>query len=194
MLEIDGDRYEYEMNMLLYCANENIKIAEMPIETIYHDMQNSCSHFDTLRDTKRICKVLFTADGSALKFICASATSFVTDYILFFPMTSLATLAFSPVNAVSVGNVAARILSASLNYFLNSTFVFNHKQNHLKSFPQYAILATAILILNTFVLYIFNTVCGIPKAIAKIFTEIILFIISYTVQKYFIFKKKKNIS
>ena len=44
MLDIEGERYEYEMNVLVTCAKANIPIIEVPIETIYHDKGNSCSH------------------------------------------------------------------------------------------------------------------------------------------------------
>ena len=40
-MDIEGERYEYEMNVLLYCAENDIRIEEMSIETIYHDSKNS---------------------------------------------------------------------------------------------------------------------------------------------------------
>ena len=50
MLNIPGERYEYEMNVLVTCAKQNISIIEVPIQTIYHDKGNSCSHFRKVRD------------------------------------------------------------------------------------------------------------------------------------------------
>ena len=35
MLEIPGERYEYEMNVLLYCSGRNIPIREIPVQTVY---------------------------------------------------------------------------------------------------------------------------------------------------------------
>lgn len=35
MLSVNGDRYEFEMNMLLECAREGIRFYEVPIETVY---------------------------------------------------------------------------------------------------------------------------------------------------------------
>ena len=34
LLSIPGERYEYEMNVLLYCAREHIKIREQEIKAI----------------------------------------------------------------------------------------------------------------------------------------------------------------
>lgn len=55
MLEIDGDRFEYEMNVLLKCAKDKIKIKEIQIETIYID-NNSGTHFNGIKDSYRIYK------------------------------------------------------------------------------------------------------------------------------------------
>ncbi|HIR14696.1 MAG TPA: glycosyltransferase family 2 protein [Candidatus Choladousia intestinavium] len=58
MLEIPGQRYEYEMNVLVTCARKEVPILEVPIETIYHDKNNSCSHFRKVRDSVRIYRQL----------------------------------------------------------------------------------------------------------------------------------------
>ena len=58
MLNIEGDRFEYEMNVLLQCPVNKIKIKEIDIETIYID-NNSQSHFNALRDSKRIYIEIF---------------------------------------------------------------------------------------------------------------------------------------
>ena len=47
MLEIEGMRYEYEINVLMRLAKERVPIREVPIETIYHDRKNTVSHFRT---------------------------------------------------------------------------------------------------------------------------------------------------
>lgn len=70
MLDIEGERYEYEMNVLVTCAKANIPIIEVPIETIYHDKGNSCSHFRKVRDSVRIYRQL-------LKFSFVSFSGFL---------------------------------------------------------------------------------------------------------------------
>ena len=49
MRQIDGERYEYEINVLLEYAKHNRKICEVPIATIYLD-DNKSSHFHAVRD------------------------------------------------------------------------------------------------------------------------------------------------
>lgn len=75
MLDIEGERYEYEMNVLVTCAKANIPIIEVPIETIYHDKGNSCSHFRKVRDSVRIYRQL-------LKISFVSFSSFLLDYVM----------------------------------------------------------------------------------------------------------------
>lgn len=50
MQQIDGERYEYEINVLLEYAKYNRKICEVPIATIYLD-DNKSSHFHAVRDS-----------------------------------------------------------------------------------------------------------------------------------------------
>jgi|GEM_PF-320386 len=76
LLEIKGERYEYEMNMLLEFAKEGIKMKEYPIETIYIN-DNEESHFDTVKDSIRIySQIIKFCTSSLLSFglcVCAVA-------------------------------------------------------------------------------------------------------------------------
>ena len=58
MLSISGNRFEYEMNVLLNLKNNNIKYHEIPIETIYID-NNKSSHFNTIKDSYKVYKVIY---------------------------------------------------------------------------------------------------------------------------------------
>lgn len=50
MLDIDGDRFEYETNVLLVCSKRKISVTEIPIDTIYLD-KNKSSHFNPITDS-----------------------------------------------------------------------------------------------------------------------------------------------
>ena len=56
-LDIKGDRFEYEMHMLIYFSRKNISIKEVEIETIYYKEKES--KFKKIKDSIRIYKVLF---------------------------------------------------------------------------------------------------------------------------------------
>ena len=75
MVRIEGERYEYEMNVLLKLRDMGLGVFEVPIETIYID-DNAGSHFNPVRDAFKIYMVIF-------KYLFSSATSFVVDYALY---------------------------------------------------------------------------------------------------------------
>lgn len=54
---LPGARFEYEMAMLFFCAEQGIPIAEELIETRYFD-DNRSSHFKPWRDSARIYRML----------------------------------------------------------------------------------------------------------------------------------------
>lgn len=58
MLSIKGNRFEYEMDVLLYSRNNNIDLVEEIIKTIYID-KNSNSHFNPIKDSMRIYRRIF---------------------------------------------------------------------------------------------------------------------------------------
>ena len=74
MLEVDGQRYEYEMNVLL-AASKSFPILEVPIETVYIN-DNEGSHFRPIRDGLMIYKDMF-------KFALSSLSSFIVDYLVY---------------------------------------------------------------------------------------------------------------
>ena len=170
MLSIEGDRFEYEMNMLLEAPRKKVKLEEETIETIYED-NNSGSHFNTIKDSFRIYKQIF-------KFMFASVSSFVVDYLLY-------TLFNVLTNNLVLSNIVARVFSSIFNYTVNRNMVFKDKNSVVKSIVKYYVLAAFILIVNTCMLALLSMV--INKYVAKVIIEVILFTISYFVQKRFIF-------
>ena len=83
MVALKGDRYEYEIHQLLNCCINGTGVLEVPIETVYID-DNSSSHFDTLRDSAKIYKVIFRFLGPTFfKFMSTSFVSFLIDFLSF---------------------------------------------------------------------------------------------------------------
>lgn len=179
LLEIAGERYEYEMNVLLECSRRKIPIREIEIETIYLN-KNAASHFETLRDS---CRVYW----EILKFSASSFIGFLVDYGVYVFLL----LWISDWGAIGlwVANIAARIVSASVNYFINRNLVFKSKNNAVKSALQYFVLAVAVLAGNTLLLNLLVTVLGINRYIAKICTEIFFFFLNWFIQRFCIFRK-----
>lgn len=65
MLKVEGNKYDYELNIIIFAEKQGIKITKIPIETIYFD-NNSNSHFKAIPDTVRIYKTYFRTNIFAL--------------------------------------------------------------------------------------------------------------------------------
>ncbi|MGI6117295.1 MAG: glycosyltransferase [Bilifractor sp.] len=179
LLEVDGSRYEYEMNVLSEIARQKIPVEEVRIHTIYRDSHNSTSHFHIIRDSFLIYKKL-------LLFAMSSLSGFVIDYSLF----AVLTLAFPKTSSfLLTANVIARVISGFCNYHINCRLVF-HERGEASTAWQYFLLACGILVMNNFILTAYTQTLRIPVYIAKLLTEITLFIFSWLIQSSLIFRKK----
>lgn len=177
MLSVNGDRYEFEMNMLLECAREGIRFYEVPIETVYLG-KNESSHFNPIKDSWRIYKDI-------LKFSCSSLLSFCVDYIFYsiFAMIS---------GSVAFSNICARVISSIFNFSMNKKFVFKNKEGIVKTAAKYFLLAALILAANTIMLELCVKYLIHNKYISKILIEVLLFFISWAAQKSFVFRKRER--
>lgn len=181
-LGIDGERYEYEMNVLLECSKKHVAIHEIPIQTIYYD-NNSGSHFNAVSDSIKVY-------GKIFKFAASSLTGFVVDYSLY----TVLVITTASMGAISIplSNVCARIVSAGVNFTMNKKLVFQNDDSMIKTGIQYFSLAAGILAGNTFLLSLLTGPIGMNKFVAKIFTELTFFVLSWLVQRYVIFNKRSK--
>ena len=77
-LKLGGERFEYEINMLIVGMRTQ-NIVEVPIETIYFN-QNRASSFKAVKDSVRIYSVIL---ASFFKFLFSSLSSAIIDILLF---------------------------------------------------------------------------------------------------------------
>lgn len=182
LLAIPGERYEYEMNVLLVCSRKKISLREIGIETIYIN-DNAGSHFNPLRDSYRIYKEIF-------RFSASSMVSFILDYGIYSLFLWL-TASFSKSSSLFLSNVMARILSGFFNYQVNRNLVFQEKTDAGRTAVQYVLLAAGILAGNTILLEVFIHL-GMNQYIGKLCTELIFFIISWFIQRTFIFRQQRS--
>ncbi|MBQ7247575.1 MAG: bifunctional glycosyltransferase family 2/GtrA family protein [Lachnospiraceae bacterium] len=173
LLKIPGERYEYEMNMLMSFAREGRPMKEVEIETVYLD-GNSSSHFDTVKDSCRIYKEIIRFSGS-------SFISFCLDYLMYALMLAAGL-------GVTASNILARVVSGTVNYTLNRKLVFNSDSSVSKSALQYLALSAFILAMNTVILKGL-VYMHVSRYAAKILAEAMMFAVSWAIQHRFIFRK-----
>ena len=170
MLEMRGDRYEYEINVLLYSTRHRVPIREVTIDTVYIE-DNASSHFHAVRDAWRIYKMI-------LLFVASSLASFLID-ILSFKLLRLLFPAWGQLAA----EILARIISSVCNYFINKKLVFDGKG--ASSIIRYYILAVGVLIGDYIMLAVLSKI--MPELLAKIIAGAVLYPISFYFQRRFVF-------
>ena len=183
MLNVTGERYEYEMNVLLFWAKRDVPIREIPIETIYLD-NNRSSHFRPVQDAVLIYKDLF-------KFGGVSVLSFLLDYLIYGVMTALLPLAATL--RIIAANTVARCISGGFNFEMNRRYVFEKKGEVAKSGAMYLLLAVCIYLLSTGSITFLYSVSHWNLYILKICVDLALFLVSWYVQKHVIFKKEEMV-
>ena len=180
-LQISGDRYEYEINMLLAAAQSGRPIVEEWIATVYID-DNSSSHFHPVRDSFKIYMCI-------LKFGCSSLIAFGVDFVMLLILSAL-TAGLGAELSLAVSAVGARLVSASVNFCINRRVVFKGNETLGKAIAKYAALALCILVVNYLLLRLLNLVLKWPLALSKIIVEALLFVLSFVVQGKFVYRGK----
>ena len=175
-LTLSGERYEYEMNMLLAIRPHDLRIFQVPIETIYIE-GNKSSHYNAIRDSARIYKLIFL-------FTLSSIAAAAIDYAVFIPMT----LRFPGQLLLSV--FTARAISSLANYLMNDRLVFRQKHAPRLAIVRYYILVLVNLTINYAILWLLSSVIGLNLYVAKIITDIFLYIINFRFQRDFVYRRR----
>lgn len=186
MLEIPGERFEYETKMLIHTFDKSIPIKEIAIETIYFD-GNAETHFNPIKDSLRIYKVIF---ASFFKYLFSSLSSFLVDIGLFqlFLWIYLSVGIHRGALLILLSTILARIISSYFNFTMNKNFVFDGEKRIHKTIVKYYSLAIFQMLLSAaMVTVIWNMFSGSETAI-KIVVDTILFLASYQVQRRWVFR------
>jgi putative flippase GtrA len=178
LLSIKGERFEYELNMLLDSSANDTRIDELDIETIYLE-HNASSHFRPITDSLRVMLPL-------LLFATVSFGSFLVDVVGL-------QLLFTATGSLLVSVVGARLVSGSMNFLLNRRFVFRAEASgHGRGDAlRYIVLALALVAAS----YLFLTVLtdlGMALVPAKLLTDATLYVLSFLVQRRFVFARRSS--
>jgi dolichol-phosphate mannosyltransferase len=182
-LDLAGERFEYETNMLIETKKRMIPIQEVVIKTVYIE-KNESSHFNPLRDSVRIYLLI-------IKFLSASSASFVIDLGIFAGIMMLLTDS-SLEWKVTLATLAARIFSSVFNYSMNRNFVFQSKHAVSRSIKRYYLLAVVQMILSMGGVYLLTLWLGINSTVLKAGVDFILFLVGFQIQREWVFARNKD--
>lgn len=176
-----GERFEYEMNMILDAKEHNMPLIEVPIDTVYIE-ENRTSHFNPLKDSLRIYAVFS-------KFILASVSSFVVDILLYTLFLSIiGKMTTVPTQAIVISSVLARVLSALFNFTVNKKQVFKSHGNVGRHLWRYAVLCVCQMALSAWGTAQLYALLKFNSTIIKLVVDLILFVVSFRIQRGWVFK------
>ncbi|MBO4266301.1 MAG: bifunctional glycosyltransferase family 2/GtrA family protein [Lachnospiraceae bacterium] len=180
---LSGDRFEYETVQLIDAIHSGIDIKEVSIQTIYIN-NNSETHFNPIKDSIKIYRVIF---GTFIRYALSSLSSFVVDYGVFCGMFHMLSGSFTESRAIWISTAAARVISSLFNYTINKKLVFKSGRGPETLFMYYG-LCIVQMACSAALVSLVSAV--IPVQIAKIIVDTLLFVISYRLQKRFIFGER----
>lgn len=172
LLAISGERYEYEIGMLVDAISRKAQIRQLPIATIYID-GNRSSHFNPLLDSMRIYFVL-------LRFFSSAVVTAGIDFLAF--ALALALLG-GPLAALAVG----RLCAVLFNFLANKHFVFKDGEPAGPALLRYGLLVAGLLALSYLLMREIMAHTPLGPIGAKILAESLLFFLSFSVQRVFVF-------
>jgi len=174
LLTLQGERYEYEMNVLAHVCRIGSSPIELPIATVYIE-QNRSSHFDPVRDSMRIYFVL-------LRFYASSLVAAGIDFAGF-------TLTFSVTKSILMATLVGR-LSSLANFALNKRYVFQSGAPVRVSLWRYYVLAAALVAMSFGAIRGLSLYWGWNVLLAKVLTDTVLSLASFALQRTFVFPLK----
>ena len=186
MINIEGERYEYETNMLLSLKKNGIPYAEQTIETIYID-DNESSHFNPIIDSIKIYKVIF-------KYVFSSLAASGVDLFCFTLFLFFFNFWLDSNVAILLATVLARIISSVFNCICNKVVVFKSKNSMKTVLFRYYTLCVCQTTVSYLGVEGITRVLGIGKyailvTVVKMVVDTLLFFVSYRIQKSWVYKE-----
>ena len=194
LVDVYGDRFEYETNMLLAFKEKGIDFDEVKIRTVYIE-ENKSSHFRVLHDSWRIYKLIL---AHFFRYTLSSIVSFFADAAGVFLLTRLLAASLADPLLSGVATLGARILSSLLNFFMNKNLVFKTRVSTGKAMAKYYALAVPQMIIQWLLNQAFYTLLHISPDAAALRTLIhilvmtVLFLVSFTIQQRWVFAPQKS--
>ena len=189
LLSIQGQRFEYETNMLLAMKRFGIRWEEVKIRTVYIE-ENKSSHFRAVRDSWRIYKLIL---AHFFRYTLSSIASAVLDEGIFMLMTWLLGTLLNGFWLTVIPTALARLVSSLFNFFVNQKLVFQSRGKTALALLRYYALAIPILLAQAGATYGLTQLFGIAEE--QVFLHGLvyglvmaaLFIVSFSIQQRWVF-------
>lgn len=133
--------------------------------------------------------------GSFLKYAVSSVVCFLLDYGLFTLLNAVLLRNMADGGRELIATYGARIVSAAVNFLINRNMVFRDVTDPRRSALRYAVLAVAQAAVSAALVYAVRRLTGssqLMETAIKIPVDIALFVLSYQIQKRWVFAGKEE--
>ena len=177
MLSIAGDRFDYELNLLLDAAAAGIPVIELEVATVYL-RNNASSHFRPIVDSARVLRPL-------MAFGLSSFAAFLLD------LAALQVI-FALTGSLLAAVVGSRAVSGTVNFLVNRYLVFRSRAAPVRSHAvRYVALALAMVASGYLMLSALGAF-GVGLVPAKVLSDVTLYVLSFQVQRLVIFARRAS--
>jgi len=194
LVDVYGDRFEYETNMLLAFKTNGIAFDEVKIRTVYIE-ENKSSHFRVIHDSWRIYKLIL---AHFFRYTISSMISAVVDTGAFSILSWALRGIFSGLALTAAAGIAARVISSLLNFFMNKKLVFKASVSTGRAMLRYYCLALPQMAAQVLLTQGVYTLLRIPDTANGLRTLIyavvmtLLYFLSYMIQQRWVFAPQKQ--
>ena len=186
---IEGDRFEYETNMLLELGRRGVKLKAVAIQTVYED-GNGESHFRPVVDSIRIYRFI-------LLYALSSLAGSLADLFAFYVFRRLLDKyapGVSDAFAVTIATAGARAISSFLNFNLNREVVFHGRGSYGRAMLRYYCLCVPQMLVSAGLVALLARLAGTGASILttciKFVVDTALFFVSFRIQQRWVFRER----
>lgn len=182
--ELPGQRYDYELNMLIFAKKKAVPILTEPIETVYFD-NNQASHYRTVADSARI---FYHLSRAFVQYFLSSSISALADITIFTVFSQFLFASFPLAERILYATLIARLSSSIINYSVNRRLVYAQSKKLYPTMVKYYCLWSVQLTTSFLLVWLISS-SGLNTVAAKIIVDLCLATISYQIQLRWVFKK-----
>ena len=194
LVNVEGDRFEYETNMLLAFKTNAIDFDEVKIRTVYIE-ENKSSHFRVIHDSWRIYKLILR---HFFRYTLSSLLSSVVDAGGFALLSWALSGILKGFALTATAGVIARVASSLMNFFVNQKLVFQTNAATGKAMVRYFLLAVPQMIAQVLLtegayrLFSISDDAHFLRTLIYVIVMTVLFFLSYMIQQRWVFAPQKE--
>jgi glycosyltransferase involved in cell wall biosynthesis len=175
---VPGERFDYELVLLMRAAEASVPIIEIEITTVYLE-GNTSSHFRPVRDSIRVMWPL-------VGFGASSLFAFLIDVLAL-------QILLTTTGVLGVAVLGARLISGTTNFLVNRTIVFRRTSSRGigRDALGYASLAV-VLAIASYGGIVLLTGLGAPVLVSKVVVDVGLYVASFQTQRLVVFARESR--